>query len=82
MPLPRQLRSYGVTQSTGQVQRGNYHSKNHVKLSWVSKTALIIVKNGTINNVKITFSIKSAFLIGDPLPRRLGTYGVTKSTGQ
>eukprot|EP00978_Attheya_sp_CCMP212_P044440 scaffold310479_cov31-Attheya_sp.AAC.1 len=55
--------SYGVTQSTGQVQRGHFQCKNHVKPSWGSKTTLIIVKNGTINNVKITFSIKSAYLI-------------------
>eukprot|EP00978_Attheya_sp_CCMP212_P032522 scaffold127465_cov29-Attheya_sp.AAC.1 len=50
-------------QSTGQVRRGHFQSKNHVKPSWRSKTTLIIVKNGTINNVKITFSVKSAFLI-------------------
>eukprot|EP00978_Attheya_sp_CCMP212_P044350 scaffold307596_cov33-Attheya_sp.AAC.1 len=47
----------------GQVQRGYFQSKNHVKLSWRSKPTLITVKNGTINNVKITFFIKSAFLI-------------------
>eukprot|EP00978_Attheya_sp_CCMP212_P039030 scaffold198952_cov47-Attheya_sp.AAC.1 len=28
-----------------------------------SKTTLIIVKNGIINNVKISFSVKSAFLM-------------------
>eukprot|EP00978_Attheya_sp_CCMP212_P032539 scaffold127574_cov50-Attheya_sp.AAC.1 len=62
-PLPRRLGSYGVTQSTGQVQRAHFQSKNHVKPSWGSKTTLFIVKNGTINNVKITFTIKSVFLI-------------------
>eukprot|EP00978_Attheya_sp_CCMP212_P012828 scaffold32058_cov94-Attheya_sp.AAC.1 len=66
-PLPRQMGTYGVTQSTGQVPRGHFESKNHVKPLWRSKITLIIVKNGTINNFKITFSVKSAFLI-DALP--------------
>ena len=61
--LPRRLGTYGVTQSTGQVQRVYFQSKNRVKPSWRSKTSLILVKNGAINNVKITFSVKSAFLI-------------------
>eukprot|EP00978_Attheya_sp_CCMP212_P046061 scaffold372037_cov35-Attheya_sp.AAC.1 len=56
-PLPRRLGTYGETQSTEQVQRGYFQSKNHDKPSWGSKTTLIIVKNGTINNVKITFSL-------------------------
>eukprot|EP00978_Attheya_sp_CCMP212_P044761 scaffold321517_cov43-Attheya_sp.AAC.1 len=68
--------------STGQVLRDDLQSKHHVYLSCGSKTTLIIVKNGTINNVKITFSSKPAFLIDDPLPRRLGYYGVTQSTGK
>eukprot|EP00978_Attheya_sp_CCMP212_P039031 scaffold198952_cov47-Attheya_sp.AAC.2 len=35
----------------------HFQSKNHVKPSWGSKTTLVIVINGTINNVKITFSL-------------------------
>eukprot|EP00978_Attheya_sp_CCMP212_P039625 scaffold207812_cov72-Attheya_sp.AAC.1 len=62
-PLSRRLGTNGVAQSTGKVQRGHFQSKNHVKPLWRSKTTLIIVKNGTINNVKITFSVKSAFFI-------------------
>eukprot|EP00978_Attheya_sp_CCMP212_P039547 scaffold206695_cov50-Attheya_sp.AAC.1 len=50
-PVSRRLGSYGVIQSTGQVQRGHFQSKNHVNPSWRSKTTLIILKNGNINNV-------------------------------
>eukprot|EP00978_Attheya_sp_CCMP212_P037071 scaffold172355_cov78-Attheya_sp.AAC.1 len=81
-PLLRRLETYGETQSTGQVKRVHFQFKNHVKWPWGSKTTLIIVKNCTMNNVKITFSAKFAFLIDDPLPRGLGSYGVTQSTGQ